>query len=140
MTSGVTIGTGGSAGAEGPIVQIGAGIASGIGQLFRISRAHMPILIGCGCAAGISAIFNSPIGGVLFTLEVILLEFSIKTFTPLVLASVIANEFTEASGDLYLASLAELGLLLFGVTVFLNVIARLLVWRVGRMAGGAVRA
>jgi CIC family chloride channel protein len=94
LTSGLTIGTGGSAGAEGPIVQIGAGIASGIGQIFKVARPHMPILIGCGSAAGISAIFHSPIGGVLFTLEVMLQDFSIRTFTPIVLASVIANVTT----------------------------------------------
>jgi len=96
VTAGITIGSGGSAGAEGPIVQIGASIASGIGQLFRVTRATMPLLIGCGSAAGISAIFNSPIGGVLFTLEVILQDFSIRTFTPVVLASVIANITTQS--------------------------------------------
>lgn len=95
VTSAITIGTGGSAGAEGPIVQIGAAIASGVGQFFRVTRQHMPLLIGCGSAAGISAIFNAPIGGVLFTLEVILLDFSIRTFTPVVLASVIANVTTQ---------------------------------------------
>lgn len=91
VSSSILIGSGGSAGAETPIVQIGAGIASGIGQLFRVTRAQMPILIGCGSAAGISAIFNAPIGGVLFTLEVVLRDFSIRTFTPVVVASVIAN-------------------------------------------------
>jgi CIC family chloride channel protein len=96
VTSAITIGTGGSAGAEGPIVQIGAGIASGIGQLFRVARQHMPVLIGCGSAAGISAIFNSPLGGVLFTLEVVLRDFSIRTFTPVVVASVLANFATQA--------------------------------------------
>lgn len=96
VTSGITIGSGGSAGAEGPIVQIGAGIASGFGQLFRMTRSAMPVLIGCGSAAGISAIFNSPIGGVLFTLEVVLHDFSIRTFTPVVLASVVANVTTQA--------------------------------------------
>jgi CIC family chloride channel protein len=95
LTSAVTIGSGGSAGAEGPIVQIGAAIASGIGQFFRVARPHLPVLIGCGCAAGISAIFNSPIGGLLFTLEVILRDFSIRTLTPLVIASVIANVTTR---------------------------------------------
>jgi CIC family chloride channel protein len=96
VTSAVTIGTGGSGGAEGPIVQIGAAIGSGVGQIFRFARHQMPIIIGCGSAAGISAIFNSPIGGVLFTLEVILQDFSIKAFTPLVVASVISNVTTRA--------------------------------------------
>lgn len=96
MTSALTIGSGGSGGAEGPIVQIGAAIASGVGQLFRFARHQMPVLIGCGSAAGISAIFNAPIGGVLFTLEVILQDFSIRTFTPLVVSSVIANVTTRA--------------------------------------------
>lgn len=95
ITSAVTIGTGGSAGAEGPIVQIGAGIASGVGKFFNVARQHMPILAGCGCAAGISAIFNAPIGGVLFALEVIMYDFSVRTFTPVVVAAVLANITTR---------------------------------------------
>ena len=95
LTSAVTIGSGGSAGAEGPVVQIGAAIASGVGRVFRVARPHYPVLICCGSAAGISAIFNSPIGGVLFTLEVVLLDFSVRTFTPVVVASVIANVATQ---------------------------------------------
>jgi CIC family chloride channel protein len=100
LTSAMTLGSGGSAGAEGPIVQIGAAIASGIGQLFRVARAQMPILTGCGCAAGISAIFHAPFGGVLFTLEVILQDFSIRSFTPVVLASVIAQVTAQATFQL----------------------------------------
>ncbi len=96
LTSALTLGSGGSTGAEGPIVQIGAAIASGVGQTFRVARSHMPILTGCGTAAGISAIFNAPFGGVLFTLEVILQDFSIRSFTPVVLASVIAQVTTQA--------------------------------------------
>ena len=96
ITSGITIGTGGSAGAEGPIVQIGAAIASGTGQVFRISRQQMSILIACGAAAGISAIFNAPMGGLLFALEVILQDFSIHNMTPVVVASVMANVATKA--------------------------------------------
>ncbi|MEZ4220250.1 MAG: phosphate ABC transporter permease subunit PstC [Polyangiaceae bacterium] len=65
-------------------------------------------------------------------------EISASLFAPsYTMASVIANEFTEATGDLYLAALAEVGLLLFAVTLLLNILARLLVWRVGRMPGGA---
>jgi phosphate transport system permease protein len=60
-------------------------------------------------------------------------EISASLFSPsYTMASVIANEFTEATGDLYLAALAEIGLLLFAVTVALNIVARLLVWRVAR--------
>jgi len=95
ITSAITIGTGGSCGAEGPIVQIGAAIASGIGQFFRLARGNMPVIIGCGTAAGISAIFNSPMGGLLFTLEVILLDFSLRTITPVIIASVISNVTTQ---------------------------------------------
>ncbi len=95
LTSGITIGTGGSVGAEAPIVQIGAAIASAFGRLLGLSRQYMPLVIGCGSAAGISAIFNSPIGGVLFTLEVILQDFSLRTFAPVVVASVIANVTTQ---------------------------------------------
>jgi CIC family chloride channel protein len=96
ITSAITIGTGGSCGAEGPIVQIGAAIASGFGQLFRLTRGQMPLIIGCGTAAGISAIFNSPMGGLLFTLEVILFDFSLRTITPVIIASVVANVTTQA--------------------------------------------
>lgn len=95
-SSALTIGSGGSAGAEGPIVQIGAAIASGFGQTFRLTRAQMPLIIGCGAAAGISAIFNSPMGGLLFTLEVLLLDFSLRSVTPVIIASVIANVSTQA--------------------------------------------
>jgi CIC family chloride channel protein len=95
LTSAITIGSGGSTGAEGPIVQIGAAIASGVGQFFGLARQSMPIVIACGTAAGVSAIFNSPIGGLLFTLEVILQDFSIRSITPVVIAAVIANVSTQ---------------------------------------------
>jgi len=96
FSSAVTIGTGGSCGAEGPIIQIGAALASGFGQFFRLTRTQMPLIIGCGAAAGISAIFNTPMGGLLFALEVILLDFSLKTITPVIVASVVANVTTQA--------------------------------------------
>lgn len=96
LTSAMTIGTGGSAGAEGPIVQIGASISSAVAQALNLPRHYLPVLIGCGSAAGISAIFNAPIGGLLFTLEVILRDFSIRAITPVVVASVVANFTTRA--------------------------------------------
>lgn len=96
FSSAITIGSGGSTGPEGPIVQIGAAIASGFGQFFRLTRTQMPLIIGCGAAAGVSAIFNTPMGGLLFALEVILLDFSLKTITPVIVASVIANVTTQA--------------------------------------------
>ncbi|MEM7808024.1 MAG: chloride channel protein [Planctomycetota bacterium] len=91
VTSAVSIGSGGSAGAEGPIVQIGAAVSSGVARFFRLPRHQMPVLVACGCAAGISAIFNAPIGGLLFTLEVVLHDFRARAITPVVVSAVIAN-------------------------------------------------
>ena len=90
VTSAVTIGTGGSAGTEGPIVQIGAAIASSTGQFFKIQRRDMSVMVACGVSAGIAAIFNAPIAGVLFALEIFLKDFSFRTFSPVVLSSVIS--------------------------------------------------
>ncbi len=90
LSSAFTIGSGGSAGMEGPIVQIGAAIGSGTGQLTGVPRGQMGILVASGVAAGISAIFNAPIAGVLFALEVFLREFSFRTFSPVVFSSVIS--------------------------------------------------
>ncbi len=91
----LTVGSGCSAGTEGPIVQIGAVIGSVGGQWLRISREHMQTLVGCGAAAGISAVFNAPIAGVFFVLEILLRDFSLKTFTPIVVASVFSAVATQ---------------------------------------------
>jgi CIC family chloride channel protein len=96
LASACTIGSGGSAGAEGPIVQIGAAIGSGIAQALRISREQATTLLGCGAAAGIASVFNAPIAGVFFVLEIILRDFSLKTFTPIVVASVFSAAVTQA--------------------------------------------
>lgn len=93
LASAICIGSGGSAGREGPIVQIGSAIGSTIGQVFRLPGERVRILVGCGAAAGISAIFNAPIAGVLFSLEVILGDFGIGAFAPVILSSVIASVF-----------------------------------------------
>jgi len=95
VASAICIGSGGSAGREGPIVQIGSAIGSGIGQLFKMSGSRVKILVGCGAAAGISAVFNAPIAGVIFSLEIILGDFAIKTFSPVLLSSVVASVVTR---------------------------------------------
>jgi len=96
IASAVCIGSGGSAGREGPIVQIGSAIGSSIGQIFRMSGPRVKILVGCGAAAGISAVFNAPIAGVIFALEIILGDFGIRTFSPVILSSVIASVISRS--------------------------------------------
>ncbi len=95
-TSSITIGSGGSAGREGPTVQIGAAIGSTFGQLFHLSTERIRVLVGCGAAAGIAASFNAPLAGVLFALEIILRDFAIRTFSPIVIASVIGTVTGQA--------------------------------------------
>ncbi len=95
VASALTIGSGGSAGTEGPIVQIGAAIGSSIGQGIGIHRRHLNTLVACGVAGGIASIFNAPIAGVLFALEIFLGDFSFKTFSPIVVASVMATSLTH---------------------------------------------
>jgi len=96
VASAICIGSGGSAGREGPIVQIGSAIGSSIGQLFRMSGDRVKILVGCGAAAGISSVFNAPIAGVFFALEIILGDFAITTFSPVLLSSVVASVVTRS--------------------------------------------
>ncbi len=88
ITSSITLGTGGSAGPEGPIIQIGSSIGSGIGQFFKLGPKQLRIALGCGSAAGIAAMFNAPIAGAFFASEVILGEFAGQAFGAVVLSSV----------------------------------------------------
>lgn len=88
VASSITIGFGGSVGAEGPIVFTGAAIGSNIGQAFRLSPKILMILVGCGAAAGIAGIFRAPIAGMLFTLEVLMIDFTGATVMPLLIASI----------------------------------------------------
>ena len=90
LSSSFTIGSGGSAGAEGPIVTIGAVIGSNFGRLLGVNPQHRATLLGCGAAAGIAAVFNAPIAGIFFVLEILLRDFSLRTFTPIVIASVVS--------------------------------------------------
>ncbi|HET7564697.1 MAG TPA: chloride channel protein, partial [Gemmatimonadaceae bacterium] len=89
IASAITLGSGGSAGSEGPTAVLGATVGSEMGQAFRFQPRRVKILVGCGAAAGISAAFNAPFAGAFFALEEVLGAFSIGAFSPVVIASVV---------------------------------------------------
>ncbi len=91
ITSAVTVGLGGSVGLEAPIVVTGSAIGSNFGRLMHLGYRRRSLLIGCGAAGAISAIFNSPIAGVIFAVEVILTEVTIAALVPLIISSVFAS-------------------------------------------------
>lgn len=95
LASSITIASGGSVGREGPIVQIGSAFGSTIGQLLKIKPRLMKTLVGCGAAGAVAATFNTPIAGVIFAIEVIVLELKTKSFVPLVISSVFATVLTR---------------------------------------------
>ncbi|MBF0159246.1 MAG: chloride channel protein [Magnetococcales bacterium] len=84
----ISIGCGGSVGREGPVIHLGATLASWLGQKMQLPARHLRTVLGCGAAAGIAASFNAPIAGVIFALEVILGDYGLATFSPIVLSSV----------------------------------------------------
>ena len=88
VASSITIGFGGSVGAEGPIVYTGAAIGSNLGSMLRLSPRTLMVLVGCGAAAGIAGIFKAPIAGVLFTVEVLMLDLTAASVMPLMVAAV----------------------------------------------------
>lgn len=88
ITSAITVGFGGSVGLEAPIVVTGSAIGSNLARLFHLSYKKRTLLLGCGAAGAVSAIFNSPVTGVIFAMEVILTEVKISRFIPLLLSSV----------------------------------------------------
>ncbi len=87
VTSSLTVGLGGSAGLESPIVITGAAFGSNYAQKYKLGYKERTLLIGCGVAAGIGAAFNAPIAGVLFAIEVLLVDVSISAFTPIMIAA-----------------------------------------------------
>lgn len=91
VASGTCIASGGSVGREGPIVQIGSAIGSTIGQWLGIGERRLRTLVGCGAAAGIAATFNAPVAGALFAVEIILGDFGVSQFSPIVISSVAAT-------------------------------------------------
>ncbi len=96
LASSLSIGSGGSVGREGPIVQIGSALGSTIGQILRLPRNRIRNLVACGAAGGIAATFNAPIAGVFFALEVILGEFSVSNFSTVVVAAVTSSVIGQA--------------------------------------------
>lgn len=90
VAASITIGFGGSVGAEGPIVGTGAAIGSNIGQAFRLSPRILMLLVGCGAAAGVAGIFKAPLSGALFTLEVLMIDLTTVSVMPLLIASITA--------------------------------------------------
>jgi CIC family chloride channel protein len=96
LASALCIGTGGSVGREGPIVQIGSAFASSLGQVVRMSEARLRILVACGAAGAIAATFNAPLTGVFFGIELILREFSIDALLPMIVTATVADLISHA--------------------------------------------
>ena len=90
IASGITIGFGGSVGAESPIVMTGSAIGSNLGRLFKMEKKVMMLLIGCGAAGAVSGIFKAPIAGLVFTIEVLLIDLTMSSLLPLLISSVTA--------------------------------------------------
>ena len=97
LASALCIGSGGSVGREGPIVQIGSALGSVTGQLFRLPESQLRLLVACGAAGGIAATFNAPIAGVFFALELILRNFETRSFGLVVLSSITADAIGRAA-------------------------------------------
>ena len=96
VASGITIGFGGSVGAEAPIVLTGSAIGSNLGQFFHLDSRKMMLLVGCGAAGAVSGIFKAPIAGLVFTLEVLMIDFTLGSLLPLLVSCVTAAAVTFA--------------------------------------------
>ena len=94
IASAITIGFGGSVGAEAPIVLTGSAIGSNLGQLFHMDKKTLMLLVGCGASAAIAGIFKAPIAGLVFTLEVLMVDLSMASLLPILVSSVTATCFT----------------------------------------------
>lgn len=147
IASAVTIGTGGSVGREGPIVQIGAAIGSTIGQLARLPSDQLKTLAACGSAGGIAAVFNAPIAGAFFALEVVAGNFAMPSFGPVILSSVLATVISRAYFGDHPAFVvqpyavehgAEIAAYV-GLGLFCGVVAAAFVWVLDRFESAAPR-
>ena len=139
--SAVSIGSGASLGREGPTVALGAVIASEVGHRLSLTEHQVRTLIGCGVAAGIAASFNTPIAGVLFALEVILADYAVATFSPIVISSVIATVISRSElgnfpafliPEYHLVSTWEIGIYV-GIGLACGLIAASLIALMGRL-------
>lgn len=90
VTSALTVGFGGSVGLEGPSVSTGSAIGSNIGQLLRLNQKHIVVLIGMGCAAALASIFQAPITGIIFAIEVFMIDISMASLIPIIVSSFVA--------------------------------------------------
>ena len=110
IASAITIGFGGSVGAEAPIVLTGSAIGSNLGQLFRMDKKKLMLLVGCGASAAIAGIFKAPIAGLVFTLEVLMVDLSMASLLPILVSCVTATCFTYifiGSSSLFVFQLDE---------------------------------
>ncbi|MBT4441695.1 MAG: chloride channel protein, partial [Oceanospirillaceae bacterium] len=119
--------TGQSAGREGPAVHLGSAVSSQIGSFFKLPHNSVRLMVGCGTAGAIAASFNTPMAGVIFAMEVVMLEYSIMGFTPVIIAAVTATllhnslygaEMAFMAPDISMASMKEMPLILvYGVVL-----------------------
>ena len=101
IASAITIGFGGSVGAEAPIVLTGSAIGSNLGQMFKMDNKTLMLLVGCGAAAAIAGVFKAPIAGLVFTLEVLMIDLTMASLLPILISGVTATCFTYifSNGD-----------------------------------------
>ncbi len=132
----ISLASGHSMGREGPAVHLGAASSSLLAQWAGLPNNSMRVLVGCGCASAIAASFNTPIAGVIFAMEVVMLEYSISTFTPIILASVVGAAMTRAVyghdeafsvPTLQISTLLELPYILFSGVIF-GCLAAAFIW------------
>ena len=91
VASAITIGFGGSVGAEAPIVLTGSAIGSNLGQIFKLDKRQLMLLVGCGAAAAVAGIYKAPIAGMVFTLEVLMIDMAMSSIVPILIATITAN-------------------------------------------------
>lgn len=91
VASAITIGFGGSVGAEAPIVLTGSAIGSNLGQIFKLDKRQLMLLVGCGAAAAVAGIYKAPIAGMVFTLEVLMIDMTMSSIVPILIATITAN-------------------------------------------------